>query len=94
MRFSLIVLVFLFFLFSLSPPSMAQGHVNLIMSEVPFGGDVKKFCENGYKRHNWMPVIPQAGTWTVINPKKRVNFRYIPSYMQRCRSGGMVPSTM
>ena len=70
----------------------AQGHVNLVMSEVPYSGDVKKFCERGYPKHNWMPVVPQAGTWTIIYPKKSVNFRYIPSYVQRCRSGGMVPS--
>lgn len=93
MKVSLIVFAFLFFLFSVSPPSVAQGHVNLVMSEVPYGGDVNKFCEKGYRRHNWMPVVPEAGTWIVINPKKPVNFRYIPSYMLRCRSGGMVPST-
>ena len=68
----------------------AQGHVNLDRSQVPYGGDVYIFCENGYPSHNWAPLIPSMGRWIVIVPNKPVNYQYIASYELRCRSGGMV----
>lgn len=70
--------------------SHAQGHVNLVRSLVPYGGDVKAFCERGYPAHNWAPLIPSMGRWIVIIPNKPVNYQYIQSYEIRCYSGGMI----
>ena len=71
------------------PAAVRSQHVNNVM--VPYGGDVERFCEKGYSRHGWVAVDGRVGTWTPI--RKYPNLQYVPSFVLRCRSGGMYPST-
>ena len=96
MRNLIVVAVSVVLLASTSMPAGALPHVDYVRSEIPsrYSGDVEKFCLRGYARHNWMPVLPRQGVWTIINPYKPVNFQYIPSFMQRCMSGGSISSNV
>lgn len=94
MRNSMIIAFSVFFAASIPVPAGAFPHVDYVRSEIPsrYSGDIEKFCLRGYARNDWMPVLPRQGMWTIINPYKAVNFQYIPSFMQRCMSGGSISS--
>lgn len=75
---------------------LALPHVDYVRSQIPsrYSGGVEQFCRRGCPDHNWMPVVSELGTWMPIAPNYPVNYQYIPSYVQRCYSGGMIPSTV
>ena len=72
-------------------PAHAQ-HVNHDPGSIPstYRGDIEKFCQRGYRSHRWIAVVPEMGIWMPI--WKKFNTQYIPSFVQRCYSGGMIPS--
>ena len=73
------------------PAAVRSQHVNNSVM-VPYGGDVERFCRLGYPSHGWVAVNGRIGKWKVIS--KYPNLLYVPSFVQRCRSGGMYPSTL
>jgi len=79
---------------AISTPVQAQSHVDYVRSQVPYSGDVQRFCQIGYPSHNWISVVPVLGFWMPIIPWKPVNYQYINSFQTRCLSGGIIPSTV
>lgn len=77
-----------------SSPVQAQSHVDYVTSQVPYSGNVQRFCLIGYPSHNWISVVPILGIWMPIIPWKPVNYQYINSFQTRCLSGGIIPSTL
>lgn len=76
---------------AVTSPASAQ-HVNHDPGSIPpvHRGDIERFCQKGYRSHRWISVVPELGIWMPI--WKRFNTQYIPSFVQRCYSGGMIPS--
>ena len=87
MAFAVVVAVGL----STVAPVQAQ-HVDYVASQIPptYRGDIERFCKRGYSRHRWISVVPEMGIWMPI--WKKFNTQYIPSFVQRCFSGGQIPS--
>lgn len=72
------------------PAAVRSQHVNNVM--VPYSGNVERFCRRGYPSHGWVAINGRIGAWTPI--RKFPNLQYVPSFVLRCRSGGMYPSTL
>lgn len=76
----------------LYPATGHAQHVNNVPGTIPppYNGDIEQFCRKGYRTHGWIQLVPEMGLWMPI--RQYPNFQYIPSYVQRCRSGGMISS--
>ena len=76
----------------LSPAVVRAQHVNNDPGTIPptYNGDIEQFCKKGYRSHGWIQLVPELGLWMPI--RQYPNFQYIPSYMLRCRSGGVISS--
>ena len=72
------------------PSAVRSQHVDNVM--VPYGGDVERFCRQGYSRHGWVAIDGRIGAWMPI--RQYPNLSYVPSFVLRCRSGGTYPSTL